>query len=65
MSTLRKELVWRIKKNLFRLSGSEAYEVAKAIDADHRGVDRPDPTDEESCINHILDFMHSEALLES
>lgn len=65
MSTLRKELVWRIKKNLFRLSGSEAYEVARTIDADHRGVDWLDPTDEESCINHILDFMHSEALLES
>lgn len=28
-------------------------------------MERLDPTDEESCINHILDFMYCEALLES
>lgn len=64
MSAQHKELVWKIKKNLFRLSGPEAYEVAKAIDAEHPGVDQLDPADEESCINHILDFMHCRSLVE-
>lgn len=65
MSAQCKELVWKIKKNLFRLSGPEVYEVVKAIDADDPGVDQLDPTDEETCIDHILDFMRSRALLES
>lgn len=65
MSAQHKELGWKIKKNLFRLSGPEVYQVAKAIDAEYPGVDQLDPTDEESCINHILDFMHCRALLES
>lgn len=65
VSMLCKWLVWRIKKSLIRLSASEAHEVAKAIDADYQGAERLDPTDEESCINHILDFMYCEALLES
>lgn len=65
MSAQRKELVWKIKKNLFRLSSTEVYEVVRAIGADHPGVDQLNPSDEESCIDHILDFMHCRTLLES
>ena len=62
MSIVRKEVLFSIKKKLYNLSGTEAYEIAKAVGVDH---DQLEPTDEESCIDHILKFMHSEDLLSS
>ncbi|XP_030606237.1 uncharacterized protein LOC115794735 [Archocentrus centrarchus] len=64
MSTARKELVWSIKKNLYRLSGGEAYQLARDIATDYPG-DELEPTDEEGCVECIIKYMQSDALLQS
>lgn len=65
MSAARKELIWSIKKNLYKLSGPGAYEVAMALGTDQPGADKLSPTDEENCIDQILTYMQSEDLAES
>ena len=65
MSHARKEALWSIKKKLYHLSGTEAYEIAMSIGNDHPGADKLSSTDEESCIDHILSFMLSDDLLKS
>ena len=63
MSTIRKELVWNIKKKVFRLSSNEIYQVAKDIATDSEPERELDPTDEEGCMEHIISYMHSDTLL--
>lgn len=65
MSLVRKEVIWSIKKKLYNLSGTEAYEVALSIETDHPGADKLSTTDEESCIDHILSFVSSDDLFKS
>jgi hypothetical protein len=63
MSTVRKELVWNIKKNLYRLSCDDVYKLAKDIASD--SSQDLESSDEESCVNYILYYMQSDTLLES
>lgn len=65
MSTARKQLVWSIKKNLYKLSGSEAYQLARDIAADGHDTDDFESTDEEGCVDYILNYMQSGTLLSS
>lgn len=65
MSTARKELVWGIKKNLFKLTGIEAYQLAKEIATDSEGAANLQSTDEEGCVDYILNYMQSDKLLSS
>lgn len=46
-----------MKKNLYKLSGEEAYQLARDIATDHEGADDSEPTDEEGCVNYILNYM--------
>lgn len=63
MSTPRKELVWSIKKNLFKLSSVEIYRLAKEVATNSGSSNDLEPTDEESCVDYILNYMKSETLL--
>ncbi len=65
MSTARKKLVWSIKKNLYKLSGVEAYQLARDIATDGQGADDLESTDEEGCVDYVLSYMQSDALLSS
>ena len=65
MSTARKELVWNIKKNLFKLSGSDAYRLARDIATDDQSTPDLTSTDEEGCVDYIFDYMNSETLISS
>jgi len=62
MSSTRKELVWSIKNNLFKLSSTDAFRLAKEVATDSGDVDNLEPTDEESCVDYILNYMQSETL---
>ena len=63
MAAVRKELVWSIKKQLFRLSSNDIYQVAKdiAIDSQHEG--ELNPNDEEGCMEYVVSYMQSDTLL--
>lgn len=63
MSTVRKELVWCIKKKLFRLSSSHIYQVARDIASNSQDKDQPSLNDEESCIEYVISYMQSDTLL--
>ena len=65
MSTAHKELVWNIKKNLFKLSGSDAYRLARDIATDDQSTPDLTSTDEEGCVDYIFDYMNSETLISS
>ena len=65
MSYARKQLVWGIKKNLYKLSTKEVYELAKDIATDGKGAADLEFSDEEGCVDYILDYMQSETLLSS
>lgn len=64
MSTIRKELVWGIKKNLFRLSGADIYKVAMDLATDSEDQAKLSPSDEENCIDFVIAYMLSKKLLE-
>lgn len=65
MSSARKQLVWSITKNLYRLSGKVVYELARDIAANGKGATDLESSDEESCVGYILDYMQSETLISS
>lgn len=47
MSATRRELVWSIKKQLFRLPSNDIYRVAKDIASDSQHKGELNPNDEE------------------
>ncbi|CAL8358497.1 unnamed protein product [Merluccius merluccius] len=53
MSSVRKQLVWGIKKNLYKLSGNEVYELARDIATDGQGATDLESSDEEDCLGSI------------
>lgn len=53
MSTTGKELIWNINKNLYKLSGPGAYEMAMALEVDKLSID------------HILIYILSKDFSES
>lgn len=63
MSTVRKELVWSIKKNLYQLSCDDVYKLAKDIASD--SSQDLESTDEGSCVDYIFNYMQSDTLLKS
>ena len=64
MSATHRELVWSIKKQLFMLSSDDIYWLAKdtAGDSQHKG--ELNLNDEEGCVEYIVSYMQSDALLE-
>ncbi|XP_035995650.1 uncharacterized protein LOC118563830 [Fundulus heteroclitus] len=64
MSQQRKEVVWNIKKNLFRLSSAHLYEVARDLVSGNE-IDQLSPADEEGCLDYVIAYMQSEDLLGS
>lgn len=65
MSSVRKQLIWAIKKNIYKLSGRELYELAKGIAVDGQDATNLEPSDEESCVEYILYYMQSDTLASS
>lgn len=63
MSTARKELVWSIKKQLFRLSSDDIYHLAKDVSVDNPHDGDLDLNDEEHCIEYVISYMQSDSLL--
>lgn len=63
MSTARKELVWSIKKQLFRLASDDIYQLAKDVAVDNPQGEVLDLNDEERCIEYVISYMHSDTLL--
>lgn len=63
MSTARRELVWKIKKKLFRLSSDDIYRVAKDLATDSQETVKLSPSDEESCMDYVVSYMQSDTLL--
>lgn len=61
--TARKELVWSIRKNLYKLSGIEAYQLARDIATDSQSADDLESTDEGGCVDYILSYMQSDLVL--
>lgn len=64
MAAARKELVWSIKKNLYKLSGAEAYQLARDLVTDSQSSEL-ESTDEEGWVDCIINYMQSDALLNS
>lgn len=64
MGTQRKELVWNIKKGLFKLSSTDIYQVAKDIAASNNDKIQLDQSDEEGCLDYVFSYMQSDALLQ-
>lgn len=64
MAAARKELVWSIKKNLYKLSGAEAYQLSRDLVTDSQSSEL-ESTDEEGCVDCIINYMQSDALLNS
>ncbi|XP_028299402.1 uncharacterized protein LOC114461495 [Gouania willdenowi] len=62
MSTARKELVWEIKKSLFRLSNTDLYEVVRSIAADSQESNKLSLSDEEGCMDYVTAYLQSSAL---
>lgn len=65
MSQIRKELVWNIKRSLFKLSGANLHQIAKDIATDSSEVDQLSATDEEECMDCIISYMQSGTLVGS
>ncbi|KAK0148063.1 hypothetical protein N1851_012231 [Merluccius polli] len=65
MSRVRKEVVWSIKRSLFKLSGANLYQIAKDIATDSSEIEELSATDEEECTDYIISYMQSGALLGS
>lgn len=65
MATARKELVWSITKNLYKLSATQAYHLAKDIATGCQDVNTLEPPDEEGCVECILSYIKSDSLLTS
>lgn len=64
MSSARKELVWAIKKQLFRLSSNDIYQVAKDIAINNsKNEEELNANDEESCMEYVVSYMQSDTLL--
>lgn len=63
MSATRKELVWSIKKQLFRLSSNDIYQVAKDIAINSPHEEELSPNDEEGCMDYVVSYMQSDTLL--
>ncbi|CAM4733134.1 unnamed protein product [Leuciscus chuanchicus] len=63
MSATRKELVWSIKKQLFRLSSNDIYQVAKDIAINSQHEEELNPNDEEGCMEYVISYMQSDTLL--
>lgn len=64
MAEVRKELIWNIKKQLFKLPSDSVYQVAKDIATNSQYGGELDPNDEESCMDFAISFLQSDALLE-
>nr|XP_057910803.1 uncharacterized protein LOC131106081 [Doryrhamphus excisus] len=64
MSVMRNELVWSIKKNLFRLSSADLYQVARRIAADGQDTVTLSESDDENSMNYITTHLQSHTLLE-
>ncbi|KAL0983874.1 hypothetical protein UPYG_G00134170 [Umbra pygmaea] len=64
MSTGRRELVWGIRKNLFKLSSANIYQVARDITTDGHDIAKLSASDEESCMDYVISYMQSDSLLE-
>ena len=62
MSQQRKEVVWSIKKNLFRLSSAQLYEVARDLASGSQDIDQLSATDEEGCMDYVIAYMQSQDL---
>lgn len=63
MSATRKELVWGIKKQLFRLSSNDIYQVAKDIAINSQHEEELNANDEEGCMEYVVSYMQSDTLL--
>lgn len=63
MSAARKELVWGIKKQLFRLSSHDIYQVAKDIAVNSQHEEELNANDEEGCMEYVVSYMQSDTLL--
>ena len=64
MSATCKELVWSIKKQLFRLSSTDIYQIAKDIESNSQHKGELNLNDEEGCMEYVISYMQSGALLE-
>ncbi|KAL2083705.1 hypothetical protein ACEWY4_021478 [Coilia grayii] len=62
MATARKQLVWSITKNLYKLSGTQVYHLAKDIATDSEDVNTLESSDEEGCVGYVLRYMQSDSL---
>lgn len=62
MSAVHKELVWNIKKQLYRLLSNDIYQVAKDIATDSQHEGELNLNDEEGCMEYVLSFMQSDTL---
>lgn len=61
----RKNLVWTIKKGLFRLSADDLFQLATTIPRTPNQVAAKfDKHDEEGCIDYVCTYMNSAFLLE-
>ncbi|KAL2092809.1 hypothetical protein ACEWY4_012607 [Coilia grayii] len=65
MATARKQLVWSITKNLYKLSGTQVYHLAKDIATDSEDVNTLESSDEEGCVGYVLRYMQSDSLQSS
>lgn len=63
MSATRKELVWGIKKQLFRLSNNDIYQVARDLALNSRHEEELNANDEEGCMEYVVSYMQSDTLL--
>lgn len=61
MASERKELVWSIKRGLFRLSSSELHQLASHVSPLNQDTDKFN--DDEGCIEHVCSYMDSIGLL--
>lgn len=65
MSAPRKELTWSIKKSLYQLTCDEVYQLAMEVSRDFQEAVNFDSSDEEGCVEYILQYMKSNALLDT
>ena len=63
MGTTRKELVWNIKRGLFKLSSNDLHTVARGLSTEAHEVSQL-KGDEEGCIDYVITYMGSRELLE-
>ena len=65
MTTTRKELVWDIKKSLFKLSSADIYKLARDIAGDNKDTAKLSPDHEENCMDYVVSYIQSDSLRES